>query len=174
MPGPMAPWSWLSDPPAPPLSSLEMPAPTTFVLPLGTSRMFDVSEYGIVWLLGEGGLSHLLPVPSPNRLWGSFAGHFPHAPCFLKAMRCWGHPGKGSRWQGVLGMSGEAAREQNVCAGPGTPTVCLASGGCGWVGYSSELSGAESPSGSRKPGHMTSKPRQLGLSAECEQSYCCF
>lgn len=41
-------------------------------------------------------------------------------------------------------------------------------------GVHPEPSGAESPSGLRKPGHMTSMLRQRGLSAEREQSSCCF
>lgn len=130
----MAPWSWLSDPPAPPLSSLEMPAPTTFVLPQETSRMFDVSEYDTVWLLGEGGLSHLLPVPSPNHLWGSFAGHFLHAPCFLKATRCWGHPGKGSRWQGVLGCQARQLGNRMCVLGQAHPQCAWPLGAVGGWG----------------------------------------
>lgn len=149
---PMAPRSWpvalqLS------VSFLDMSTPAARVLPERHPEC--LIEHGLVWLprAGGGGLSQGLVLIACGGALQAAAS----MPCASRRLG-----GAGSTLARAAGGSvswgGQARQRGNrMCAlGQAHPWR-------GWVGYSSELSGAESPSGSRKPGHMTSRLRQLGF-----------
>lgn len=151
LPVPMAPRSWpvalqLS------VSFLDMSTPATRVLPERYPEC--LIEHSLVWLSGaEGVLSQGLVLIACGGALQAAAS----MPC-----ASWRLGGAGSTLARAAGGSvswgGQARQRGNRMCAPGQ-----AHPWCGWVGYSSELSGAESLSGSRKPGHMTSRLRQLGF-----------
>lgn len=135
------------------VSFLDMSTPASLVLP--ESHPECLIKHGLVWLprAGGGGLSQGLVLIACGGALQAAAS----MPCASRRLG-----GAGSTLARATGGSvswgGQARQRGNrMCAlGQAHPWR-------GWVGYSSELSGAESPSGSGKPGHMTSRLRQLGF-----------